>query len=71
MTMAAIPPMPRRPNWNPAAAVCRHGTAADYLRFCRMLLGGGALDGTRLLSPKTVSRMTMNHLPGGARNDAR
>ena len=41
------------------------GTAADYLRFCRMLLGGGALEGTRLLSPKTVALMTMNHLPGG------
>ena len=40
------------------------GTAADYLKFCRMLLGGGALDGTRLLSPKTVALMTMNHLPG-------
>jgi CubicO group peptidase (beta-lactamase class C family) len=40
------------------------GTAADYLRFCRMLLGGGALDGVRLLSPKTVALMTMNHLPG-------
>jgi CubicO group peptidase (beta-lactamase class C family) len=40
------------------------GTAADYLRFCRMLLAGGALDGARLLSPKTVSLMTMNHLPG-------
>jgi CubicO group peptidase (beta-lactamase class C family) len=41
------------------------GTAADYLRFCRMLLGGGALEGTRLLSPKTVALMTMNQLPGG------
>ena len=40
------------------------GTALDYLRFCRMLLGGGALDGVRLLSPKTVALMTMNHLPG-------
>jgi CubicO group peptidase (beta-lactamase class C family) len=40
-------------------------TAADYLRFCRMLLNGGALDGTRLLSPKTVELMTANHLPGG------
>jgi CubicO group peptidase (beta-lactamase class C family) len=40
------------------------GTAQDYLRFCRMLLAGGALDGTRLLSPKTVALMTMNHLPG-------
>ena len=40
------------------------GTASDYLRFCRMLLAGGALDGVRLLSPKTVALMTMNHLPG-------
>ncbi|GFE80761.1 serine hydrolase [Steroidobacter agaridevorans] len=40
-------------------------TAADYLRFCRMLLNGGALDGARLLSPKTVELMTANHLPGG------
>lgn len=40
-------------------------TAADYLRFCRMLLNGGELDGTRLLSPKTIELMTANHLPGG------
>jgi CubicO group peptidase (beta-lactamase class C family) len=42
------------------------GTAADYLRFCRMLLRSGELDGVRLLSPKTVALMTRNHLPGGA-----
>jgi CubicO group peptidase (beta-lactamase class C family) len=41
------------------------GTAKDYMRFCRMLLNGGELDGARLLSPKTVRLMTMNHLPGG------
>ncbi|HEX4028609.1 MAG TPA: serine hydrolase domain-containing protein, partial [Rhizomicrobium sp.] len=41
------------------------GTAADYLRFCRMLLGKGSLDGVQLLSPKTVTLMTANHLPGG------
>jgi len=40
------------------------GTAGDYLRFCRMLLGKGELEGVRLLSPKTVALMTMNHLPG-------
>ena len=40
-------------------------TAADYLRFARMLLGGGALEGTRLLGRKTVELMTANHLPGG------
>ncbi len=29
-----------------------------------MLLNGGELEGARLLSPKTVTLMTMNHLPG-------
>lgn len=38
-------------------------SAADYLRFCQMLLNGGVLDGTRLLGRKTVELMTMNHLP--------
>ena len=42
------------------------GTAGDYLRFCRMLLGKGSLDGVQLLSPKTVALMTANHLPGAA-----
>jgi CubicO group peptidase (beta-lactamase class C family) len=40
-------------------------TAADYLRFCQMLLNGGELDGTRILSPATVRRMTTNALPPG------
>ena len=40
-------------------------TAADYLRFCRMLLNGGELGGVRLLGPKTLELMTSNHLPGG------
>jgi CubicO group peptidase (beta-lactamase class C family) len=41
------------------------GTAGDYLRFARMLLNRGELDGARLLSPKTVALMTANQLPGG------
>jgi CubicO group peptidase (beta-lactamase class C family) len=40
-------------------------TTGDYLRFCRMLLNGGELDGTRILGRKTVELMTANHLPGG------
>jgi CubicO group peptidase (beta-lactamase class C family) len=38
-------------------------TAADYLRFCQMLLNGGELDGTRLLAPGTVRHMASDHLP--------
>ena len=37
-------------------------TADDYMRFCRMLLNGGALDGARLLAPKTVAMMRSDHL---------
>lgn len=40
-------------------------TAADYLRFCRMLANGGELDGARVLGPRTLRLMTANHLPGG------
>ena len=40
-------------------------TAADYLRFTRMLLNGGELDGARILAPRTLKLMTANHLPGG------
>ncbi len=42
------------------------GTAMDYFRFCQMLLNGGALDGTRILSRKTIDLMRSNHLPNGA-----
>ena len=38
-------------------------TAHDYMRFCRMMLGGGALDGVQILSPKTVAMFGMNLLP--------
>jgi CubicO group peptidase (beta-lactamase class C family) len=40
-------------------------TCADYLRFCRMLANGGELDGARILGPRTLQLMTLNHLPGG------
>jgi len=35
-------------------------TPSDYSRFVRMLAGGGTLEGTRILSPKTVVLMTSN-----------
>jgi CubicO group peptidase (beta-lactamase class C family) len=40
------------------------GTAGNYMRFCRFLLGKGELDGTRLLGRKTVELMMSNHLNG-------
>jgi CubicO group peptidase (beta-lactamase class C family) len=38
-------------------------TAHDYMRFCRMMLGGGTLDGVQILSPKTVQLFGINLLP--------
>jgi CubicO group peptidase (beta-lactamase class C family) len=40
-------------------------TAHDYLRFCRMMLNGGTLDGGQILSPKTVALFSLNYLPDG------
>jgi len=41
-------------------------TIADYHRFCTMLVNKGALEGARIIAPKTLDLMTANHLPGGA-----
>jgi CubicO group peptidase (beta-lactamase class C family) len=37
-------------------------TGDDYWRFCQMLLNGGAFQGKRYLSPRTVDMMTTNRL---------
>ncbi len=39
-----------------------YGTAPDYIRFVRMLLSGGALDGSRVLTAETVKTMAQNHI---------
>ena len=51
----------------PAMFAGGHGlmsTAADYARFCQMMLNGGVLDGARILGPKTVAYMASDHLGG-------
>lgn len=40
-------------------------TTRDYHRFCEMLRRGGELDGQRILGPRTIELMRMNHLSGG------
>ena len=37
-------------------------TIGDYMKFAEMLRNGGAYEGKRLLSPKTIEFMTRNHL---------
>jgi methyl acetate hydrolase len=39
-----------------------YGTAPDYLRFLRMVLNRGQLDGRRLLSENSVDAMLANHI---------
>lgn len=44
-------------------------TAMDYMIFCEMLRNGGSYDGVRILGPKTVQYMTINHLTDEVRNE--
>jgi CubicO group peptidase (beta-lactamase class C family) len=46
----------------PSGAGGLYSTAADYVRFCQMLLNGGSLDRASILGRKTVELMIMNHL---------
>ena len=53
---AAVPP---RLHSGGAGAL---SSAPDYVRFARMLLEGGTLDGVRILSPASIRLMTADHL---------
>mmetsp|Transcript_21835 Transcript_21835/g.51157 ORF Transcript_21835/g.51157 Transcript_21835/m.51157 type:complete len:520 (-) Transcript_21835:145-1704(-) len=44
-------------------------TAADYARFCLMLLGKGELEGRRILKPETVDFLCSNQLPRASGRD--
>lgn len=46
----------------PGGAGGLYSTAADYARFCQMLLNGGELEGVSILGRKTVQLMMSNHL---------
>jgi CubicO group peptidase (beta-lactamase class C family) len=39
-----------------------HSTGPDYLAFLQMLLGGGRLDGARVLEAETIAVMAQNHI---------
>ena len=53
----------RRTFWSGGGGLL--STAADYYRFCQMLLNGGSLEGRRVIGSRTLQFMTRNHLPGG------
>ena len=45
-------------------------TVDDYLAFARLFVGGGAVDGVRLLKPETLAMMTRDHLTAEQRRTA-
>jgi CubicO group peptidase (beta-lactamase class C family) len=52
-------------NTPPFGGTSLSGPVMDYARFAQMLVNSGELDGARVLSPRTVDLMAMNHLPEG------
>ncbi len=46
-------------------------TLDDYLAFARLFVGGGAVDGVRLLRPETLTRMASNQLTRQQRDASR
>ncbi len=61
-------PLTEQPNQPQLPATTFNGggglssTASDYIRFERMILNGGTLDGARILSADTVALMTKNQI---------
>ena len=67
----SLSPVPFRRHDTPPA-YCGGGgglvsTADDYLKFARMMLGKGEVDGVRLLRPETVELMVANRLTDAQR----
>jgi CubicO group peptidase (beta-lactamase class C family) len=61
-SLEPVPPMPPVPLEFHAGGGGLSSTGPDYLAFLRMVLNGGALDGTRVLKPETVALMMQNHI---------
>lgn len=60
-------PFPLRIGSSPRDEFCgggggMYGTGSDYLRFVRMILNDGALDGVRILRPESVAEMGRNQI---------
>src|SRR5712672_2517656 len=56
---------PRQPptsGFTPIGGGGLSSTASDYIRFTRMFLNGGELDGARILSAGSVAQMGQNHI---------
>jgi CubicO group peptidase (beta-lactamase class C family) len=55
-------PQPPTSGFTPVGGGGLSSTASDYIRFTRMILNGGALDGARVLSADGVAQMSRNQI---------
>lgn len=70
--LAVVPPGGDRPasgNTFFSGGAGLYSTAMDYMIFCEMLRRGGSYDGVRILGPKTVQFMTIDHLTPAVRDN--
>ena len=58
----SCPLQPRPTGFKPIGGGGLSSTAADYIRFTRMLLNGGELDGARVLAAGSVGLMAQNQI---------
>ena len=63
-SLAKLPAQPRPTGFKPVGGGGLSSTAGDYIRFTRMLLNGGTLDGARILSAGSVEAMAQNQIGG-------
>ena len=56
------PTQPPTSGFTPIGGGGLSSTAADYIRFTRMILNGGELNGARVLSSANVALMSQNHI---------
>jgi len=64
-SVAKLPVQPRPEGFSqPVGGGGLTSTASDYLRFSRMLLNGGELDGARVLAARSVETMAQNQIGG-------
>ena len=61
-SLAKLPVQPRPTGFKPIGGGGLSSTASDYIRFTRMLLNGGELDGARILSAGSVAAMAQNQI---------
>jgi CubicO group peptidase (beta-lactamase class C family) len=61
-SLAKDPMQPPTSGFTPIGGGGLTSTAADYVRFTRMVLNGGDLDGARVLSAGSVAQMGQNHI---------